>query len=504
MSNLLSQLPYTDLFLKIRAALPLHSEIYLVGGAIRDLLSGRKIHDLDFVLSSNSRVIPASRRVAHALNAAFYPLDSQRDTARLILTQADGARLFLDFAAFRGEDIENDLRARDFTVNAIAINLDQPGQLIDPLQGVKDIFQNILRACSDDSLLNDPLRIIRGVRLSIQCNYQITTQTQQLMRQAITGLSTISPERMRDELLRILNNQSPETAIRALDVLGALSYILPELPALKNIQQGQPHILDVWDHTLSVVQKLGQILSILDLELNLDETGNLVSGWISLRLGRFRHKIADHLSQTLSPEHPIRSLLCLAALYHDAGKSQRQSVDTAGKIHFYQHETISQQMVEARAQSLRLSNQEVKRVGAIVGGHMRPILLSHSSEPPTRRAIYRFWRDLEDAGVDVCLLSLADLLGTYGPTLPPEQLERHLNTIRVLLDAWWEHRQEQVQPPRLVSGRLLMKELDLKPGPILGELLEAIRQTQVEGLISDQEQALAFARQWLENPTPVD
>lgn len=499
MSDLSFNLQQIDVLEKIRAAKPAKGKIYLVGGAVRDLLGGRSPHDFDFILPAGVRVIPLARSIAKSLQADFYPLDSERDTGRVILTQGAGERLFLDFAAQRGEDIAADLRLRDFTINAIAIDLDYPEQIIDPLGGARDIFSKTLRACSEQSMLSDPVRALRGVRMAVNYELKMLPETRQLIRQAIPHLCEISPERLRDEIFHLLGSAKPDVAMRTLDALGAIPQIFPELEALKNLQQPPPHLLDGWNHTLAVVQNLARVLSILGPVTETEAGGNITAGWISLRLGRFRQQIIDHFAVQLNPDRSLKSLLFLAALYHDAGKPQKQSSGEQGEIHFYRHEEASRAAVERRTRALHLSNQEIERAGLVVSGHMRPFSLNASAAPLTRRAIYRFWRDLADAGVDVCLLSLADMLGIYGATLPTEQLTSHLDTLRNLLEAWWEQKPEIVNPPVLLDGNKVMQAFQLQPGPIIGQLLEAVREAQAEGKVLDLDQALKFAGDWLKS-----
>jgi acyl-coenzyme A synthetase/AMP-(fatty) acid ligase len=115
-------------------------------------------------------------------------------------------------------------------------------------------------------------------------------------------------------------------------------------------------------------------------------------------------------------------------------------------------------------------------------------------EIPSKKAVYRFFRDTGAAGVDICLLSMADILATYGPTLPPERWEWHLDVVRVLLNAWWEDRTGSILPLPLLNGDTLMEELELSPGPVVGDLLDAIREAQVAGDIVSKQEALDLAR----------
>jgi putative nucleotidyltransferase with HDIG domain len=190
-------------------------------------------------------------------------------------------------------------------------------------------------------------------------------------------------------------------------------------------------------------------------------------------------------------------LLFLAGLYHDTGKPKTQTVDDTGRIRFFDHERVGSRLAEERGLAIKLSNQEIDRLVKIVSHHMRPSLLTHGDELPSRKAIYRFFRDTGSAGVDICLLSLADILATFGPTLPQERWEKYLDVVRELLSAWWEDKGESVFPAPLINGDQLMEHLAIPPGPTIGYLIEAIREAQVGGEIDTQEQAILLATKLL-------
>ncbi len=482
---------------QVRALIPADLKIFLVGGAVRDALLSRPTHDLDFVLSGN--VLGFSRRLADKLGAAYYPLDTDRGTARLIFIHPDGTRDTLDFARLRGPDLESDLRARDFTMNAIALSVHLPQKLVDPLNGISDLRSGKIRACSDTSFQADPVRILRAIRLATAYGFQILPETRNQMRQAAEDLQTISAERLRDELFRILEGPKPATSIRALDIMGILPYILPELSALKGIRQSSPHILDVWGHTLDVLQKLEIVLAGLAPEHDPDAAAaNLVMGQLSLRLGRYRKQIHAHLSAHLTPNRSLKAILFLAALYHDAGKPLTGQSDEGGRIRFYEHEQVGVRILNERAHILKLSNDEIERLKIIVHHHMRPLLLSQNDRLPTRRAVYRFFRDTGPVGIDICLLSLADTLATYGASLPQDTWAHHLDLIRHLMDAWWETPDETVSPPTLLDGHSLLEIFNLEPGPLIGRLLELVREAQASGEVGDRQAAVELVRGFLE------
>jgi tRNA nucleotidyltransferase/poly(A) polymerase len=489
---------FSPLLASVQEALPSGQEVYLVGGAVRDALLGRESHDLDFAVPAGG--IKLARMIANKLKGAFYPLDVERDTGRVVLVSEDGARISLDFATYRGTDVEADLRDRDFTINAIAYNLGTES-IFDPLNGGKDLRARLIRACSTESLANDPVRVLRAVRLAAGLGFQIDAETRQKMKQAAGRLRSVSPERLRDELFRILEGPQPGTAIRALEMLGVLPHILPELPALKGVEQPTPHVYDVWTHTLATLNQLEEILAALVPRYDPESTGDLFTGLLVLHLGRYREQFAAHFASSLNTDRSMRALLFFAALYHDIAKPACTSTGADGRIRFWGHDEKGSEMTAARANALHLSNDEIHRLRLNIRNHMRIHFHSNRLEvehkTPSRKAIYRFFRDAGEAGVDLILLALADTRATHGHTLTQAIWTAELDICRIFLENYWENPTESVSPPRMLDGNELMSEFDLKPGPRVGEILEAIREAQATGKVHTREEALAFVREWL-------
>lgn len=472
-------------------------DVYLVGGGVRDALLGIASHDFDLAVAANA--ISLARRTAGALGGDFYVLDESFDAARVIVTDASGFRDVLDFASFRGRDISGDLEGRDFTINAIALDL-KTRTILDPLQGGADIRAKTIRACSAAAMQDDPIRILRAVRLAAALDFSIERSTREAMKAAVELLPSTSSERQRDELFRILGGRRPDAGVRALEVLGVLRFLMPELALLKGVEQPTPHVHDAWEHTLSVLRNLGQILDLL-LEGRVDEANGIHAGLLTLGVGRYRQQLGEHFAKSLNQDRTLRGLLEFAALYHDVGKPSARSVDADGRIHFFGHEHKGAETAVKRATDFNLSNIEVARLEAIIENHLRFFLLASSMEaegkPPSRRAIYRFFRDAGESGVDLILLGLADLKGTRDHTLTEKSWSVWVDLARTLLNNLWEKPGEAVAPSRLLDGNELMRAYALLPGPIVGMLLEAIREAQAEGKVATRDEALRFGRDWL-------
>jgi tRNA nucleotidyltransferase/poly(A) polymerase len=472
------------------------SSIYLVGGALRDTLLGLPAHDLDFVLQRDTLQI--ARKVANALGGAYYTMDEEFQVGRVVLEGETEQRQVLDFAAMQGENLEQDLRKRDFTINAIAVAMDDLSQLIDPLGGVEDLLKKRLRTCSPESLLADPVRVLRAVRMTASYKLAILPETRALVEPAVARLGQISAERLRDEFLKVLDAPKPDTSLRLLDLFGVLERIIPEVAGMKGVTQSAPHIYDVWEHSLHTVQAMDQVLQLLD-EAYVHENeygGDLFSGLLSQRLGRFRQQISAHLRADLVPDRPYRPLIFLAALCHDFTKPRHRTVEESGRIRFIGHESSGAEAIAQRGTELRLSKTEIQRLVRILQDHMRPWQLAREPQPPSGRAVYRFWRDAGPAGVDIVLLALADLVGIYGHTLPQAVMQSHLDVARRLLEAYWET-PEQVAPTVFLNGNEIIELFELQPGPQIGKLLEALREAQAIGAVQDRQQAITFLSETL-------
>ncbi len=475
-------------------------EIYLAGGAVRDALMGRESHDFDFAVATSA--IEVAKRVARGMKADFYVLDESFDTARVIVTTEPGPNDVLDFAAFRGADIDADLAGRDFTINAIAYD-PRTRSILDPLGGGTDLRAKLIRMCSAGAMREDPVRILRAVRQAAAFGFKISAETRESMKSTSKELPTVSPERQRDELFRILDGPEPEVALKALDVLGSMAYLLPELMYMKGVGQSPPHVSGVWEHTLSVVRHLAGILVVLGPDSEAARNREMFSGMLAMKLGRYRQQLQTHFSGNLPSGRTMRGLLFFAALYHDAGKPATRSVREDGHVQFLGHETVGAAAVLERANTYNLSNDESSRVTCIVANHMRfnhlVARMQAEGEIPPRRAVYRFFRAAGDTGIEQVVLGLADQWGMREHELDQRAWSATLDVARTLLENYFEKPEESVRPPRLLDGNVVMQAYGIPPGPMVGALLEAIREAQAAGEVMDLDVALAFGRNWLED-----
>jgi tRNA nucleotidyltransferase/poly(A) polymerase len=461
------------------------TQAYLVGGCVRDRLLGRPVYDLDIAVAGGG--LRLARRLANRFGGAYYPLDENRGTGRAILDDRRGGHLVVDIAELRGIDLAADLADRDFSINALAANVRTPEEIIDLHGGMDDLHARIIRPVSEASVRNDPLRALRAIRQAAELGFALAPEAESLLRR--DGPAIVSPtvagERIRDELVRLLVLPHSAGSFVRLDDLGLLTVILPELEPLRRLPQPPPHCLDVLPHSLKTVDCLEQILD----DLEQDGAGQALEP-----LGTFAGRLRAHFARMTSETRPRLVTLKLAALLHDTGKARAYIEDEApsqGRIRFIGHDQIGAEIVEEALRRLRFSTAEVRLGKAIARHHMRPLLLA-GQKSVSSRAVYRFYRDTEQAGVDLLILALADHLATYAPGTGESPWSHLLSlAVRMLAD-YWERSAERVSPPALLDGHDLQHQFGLQPGPHIGELLEAVREAQVSGQVRTRDEALAL------------
>jgi tRNA nucleotidyltransferase/poly(A) polymerase len=467
------------------------SPVYLVGGFVRDALLGRPGHDIDLVVRENA--IDLTFRLANRLGLPAYRLDSERDVGRIVIPGTD---ITLDIAAFRGPDLATDLFNRDFTINAMAIpaRIGATDEVIDLYQGQFDLKAGRIRMIHSKSMADDPIRAIRAVRFAVQLEGEITPETDMAARAVASELTArVSPERVRDELNRLLAMQMPDEGIRRLDELGLLNAIMPEITALSGINQSPPHHEPVLNHTLSTIRWL------VEVEQWLESPDIFAANdWYSIAepiISSYREPLRDHLKQPIDGGVTVRQMLRWGALFHDTGKALTQTQDAGGRIRFLGHDEAGERLARHRLNALSFSNQAIRLVAELVAGHMRPLYLASEKRQPSRRTVYRYYRAFPTAGLAIPLLAWADHLATYNGMGEEKTYQRLLNVIQTLYETYFTAYHEAVAPVRLLSGLELMQLLDIPPGPEIGRLIRILEEAQAAGEIHSRDEAIEFVRQ---------
>ncbi|MBA3299555.1 MAG: HD domain-containing protein [Thermoleophilaceae bacterium] len=465
------RLAEADSLRTVREALTgLPGEAWIVGGAVRDAILGRPLEhvDVDVVVKDDAQA--AARAVARAVRGPVFPLSEEFGAWRAL----DRDRQFsCDVSPLQGETIDEDLRHRDFTVNAVAVPL-EGGEPIDPTGGIADLEAGVLRVLGPGAYAADPLRPLRLVRLSTELGLAPDAETERLTRDAAPRLTEPAPERIFGELRRILIAPGAAEGLELAERLGVLPAVLPEIAALRGVEQSRFHHLDVYEHTLEVLRRQ------IELEGRLEELFGEAAGplWELLK-----EPLADDLTRLQA--------LRLGALFHDVAKPGTRGMRPDGRVTFIGHDSAGEEMAATVFRRLHTSERLRGFVGALARHHLVPGFLV-KERPLSTGAVYAYLKRCEPVEVEVTVLSCADRLATRGEN-SEKAIAAHLELARELIEpalAW-----RAAGPPKPpLRGDELMAELAMEPGPELGELLERLEEAAYTGEAATREQALALAR----------
>ena len=455
---------------------------YLVGGAVRDAMLATVTRDVDIAIDASPHQL--GQPLADLLGGQLVSLDAGRDIVRVVIGP-EPPRVFIDLSGLDGS-IHDDLRRRDFTADAIAIELgaalDGAWLPIDPFGGVEDISGRTIRAVSDSVFRDDPLRLMRAVRLAAETGFSIEPGTESLVRRDVGLLPLASPERIREELLRTLAAGEAGRWIGLMDDLGILSALMPELDRARGVEQPKEHYYDVFGHLKSAAAYADQIV-----------TGRFQPDFIGEMLPRFEG-LEAHLRQEVSDGHTRGTFLKLTALLHDVAKPDTKTVEPTGRVRFFGHSEKGDAMAGGILRRLRVGRRGVRHVRAMVRHHLRPRQMASSGQLPTDRAIHRYYRDLGAVALDTLYLNMADFLAARGPLLTRAELEEQVRVIGHILAVGPPRPARSTAAARLLTGHDIMREFCLPSSPTVGRILRAVSSAEANGQVSSREEALELAR----------
>jgi poly(A) polymerase len=446
--------------------------IWVVGGAVRDAALGREVVDADLAVAGSER--DAARSIAKAADGHAFELSAEFGTWRAV---APGETWHVDVTRLRADSIEADLGLRDFTANAIALPLGElTAEPIDPTGGLADAERGVLRAVSEASFADDPLRVMRAARLVAELGFEIEDATLALGREVAPRASEPAGERQLSELRLLIAAPDPIGGLGALDALGATAAVLPEVEALRGVEQNPNHHLDVLGHTLEVLRQL------LGLEGDLERVA-------SDRAGELRELLAEPLAGGFTRGQALR----LGALLHDVGKPATRDA-SRGYVTFIGHDHVGADIVAGLCDRLRASRALEVYLRGVTLHHLRLGFLAGERPLPPRR-VHDYLLATEPVSADVTLLTVADRLAARGegPVASPKMIAAHIELAGEMLAAALDRRRDG--PPRSpIAGDELAAELGIEPGPELGQLLGEIEAAVYAGEVSDRDEAVELAR----------
>jgi poly(A) polymerase len=474
--SLVERLGAAPLVAAARRALGGEEGVWIVGGAVRDAALGREVSDLDLAVAGDPGA--AAKAVAAELGEHAFELSAEFGTWRVVARDRGWQ---VDATVLRGEGIDADLAARDFTVGAVAVPL-AGGPPLDPFGGLADLERGVLRVVGKGSFGEDPLRLLRAARLAAGLGLEIDPTTADLARALATRAAEPAGERQLTELRQLLGGPDPLRGLVLLDELGLTAVVLPELEALRGVEQGPNHHLDVHGHTLAVLEHT------LEVESDLDRFA-----------GERTAEVAALLAEPLADEMTRGTALRFGAVFHDIGKPATRA-ERDGFVGFRGHDEVGAGIVGEICGRLRASRRLTQHLQGLTLHHLRLGFLIPEMPLPPRR-VHQYLRATAPVGVDVTLLTVADRLSARGAghLARPEMVEAHLSLARQMVAAALDWRRDGPPAP-LLRGDELAAELGIEQGPELGELLSELEAAQYAGEVHDRAGALEHARQVRSSP----
>lgn len=465
----------------------LGQRFWLVGGAVRDALLALPVADWDLAVQGAPAFAEA---VAAALSSHLVVLHEDLPTYRIVIKPENGEPHQLDIVELRAATISDDLSRRDLSINSLAAD-PVTRQMLDPMGGLADLAQGLIRVASLANLRADPLRCLRVYRFHSQFGFAIYDQTRQWVREVAPQIRRVAGERVGEELLKTLEPPRAADTLRLLDDDGLLSQIIPEIDPTRGVEQGRYHHLDVWGHTLDVVARLEEIL------LAPDEF-----------LPRNRDAIHDYLAR-----RHRRPVLLLTALLHDLAKPPCRRLDERGWWRFFDHDIEGARMAGSIARRLALRREDTDTIRALIRNHLRPLQLVNQQLPQDGRppqeismsALRRLFRDAHPDGIGLLLLVMADARGCRGPASTQAFFDGLPAVVDDMLARFLAYKEWRAAKP-LLSGQDLI-DVGFMPGPRFGEVLAQIEDAYADGVVQTRQEALAMARELFAqdagDPAPV-
>ena len=476
-------------FLSLILANVHEKQVFIAGGPVRDWLLKRPVKDIDIVMAQDA--ISAAKKMAQISSWTFVMLDETFQVARV----TNGEYSF-DFSQYRGksDSIEKDLACRDFTINSIAVPLDNIighlkqseqglicpktilySNVIDPFCGIKDVEEGLIRTLSKKNLLDDPLRMLRAFRFKALFAFEIVQETLWWIHELASRITLSAPERISTELDKIMASSQAGPTLKALYNIDLLSVIIPETKFMDGVEQPGFHHLDVLGHLFEAVRSMDMLVKDPCI--------------------KFSHCLPFLV--WLEKSHQKIPWLKWAAFMHDFGKPAKKSQKENGRVTFYEHDKAGAKMAKDVARRLRWSKGKQLFVSTLVRLHMRPFHLLNDlrRSGPSKRAMRRL---LDEIGADypaLFLLAMADSMAGCGP-MKPKDLDNEISLLFDKINSFYLKSLKPVEEnPPLINGNDVMKALKTGPGPIVGKALKAVREAQIEGKISSKEEALMLVKE---------
>lgn len=440
------------------------NEGYLVGGSVRDFLLGKTFTDRDIAIKG-AKVF--AEKLSKQFNGTLVVLDEENQIFRVALEDKIN---YLDISELVGNSIEEDLTRRDFTINAIAYDL-KTAKFIDVTGGMDDLKNGRLRHIQDANFLDDPLRILRAFRFISVTGFEPSDELIEAVNKYKYLLLKPSPERINYEIMKLFGGRYCSKTLLLMNEFGILETLFPFVKELKQVPPNSHHHLDLLHHSIETVKQIEELY-----ENSADE-------------------IKTHLDNVDFGGFPRINHLKLAGFMHDIGKFSTWTIEeNTGRHRFIKHDDAGSKLCVKYLKDLKFSKKQIEYIAFMIKNHIYPSSLVASLDL-SEKVMMRYLRKLEDNVIDNIILAKADRLSTLGKEITEETIQSNINGLNKLLDFYFSQK-DTIEPlPKLLDGNEIMKLLNIKASPKLGEIINALREEQLNGNIISREEAVKFVQE---------
>ena len=442
-----------------------NANIYLVGGAVRDFYSGDKNFDKDLIVD---KINPKkfAKNLAEKIDATFISLDEENKIYRLISQDKLNC---IDIAGILGENLEDDLKRRDLTINSIAVNL-KTYKIIDFNNGIKDLKEKKIRHISEQNFIDDPLRLLRIYRFQSLLGFEIDKKLSEIVKTHAPKIKSSSVERVNYEFLKLFSGKFSDPALKNMNKTGLLAEILPIMQEVKKVPSNLHHHLDLFNHSIEVVKQ------------------------IQLIYEKSSKEIKEHLEKIDFGGETRLTHLKFAGFLHDIGKPQTWTIEKTTQRHrFIKHDDIGSKMSIELLKKLKFSKKQIDYISKLIKNHIYP---SHVVSAPevNDKTYMRFIRKMGNDVIDIIILAMSDRLSARGVAITDEIVKNNLDNLQALLNFYIEVKDTIKPLPKLLSGNEIMEMLNIKPSRELGEIINALKEAQLSGEILTKKEAVKFVK----------
>ena len=450
------------------------NNIYVVGGTVRDYLMGKVSYDRDLIIT-DMEAKDFAQSLNKIFNSTFITLDEENKIYRLVLKDSDDIHnpQMIDITNPIDNSLEMDLMRRDLTINAIAVNINT-GEVIDLFGGVADIKNKTLNYIEEGNFMDDPLRLLRVYRFQATLDFDLGSDTIHAICKYSDLIEKPAKERVLYELMKLFNGDYTAKALINMNKTWLLEEVFPIVKELKQVPPNSHHHLDLLNHSIETVNQIQMIYE------NSDD------------------RVKEHLNRCDFGGFPRLAHLKLAGFLHDIGKFSTWTIEKdTGRHRFIKHDDVGSKLVKPILKSLTCSNRQIDYISEMIKNHIYPSSLM-CEQDVNEKAMMRYLRKLNDNVIDNIVLAKADRLSARGEVITDEMIENNISSLDKLQNFYFESLEKLTPLPKLVDGNELMERFNLTQSPLLGNIIAAIQNAQLDGDVTTKEQALDLAKKLID------